>query len=256
MGSDSQTWILLRGLAREKGHWGDFSDKFAARFPGDEILLIDFPGSGENLALSSPTSISGILNSVRSQAIARARNQSQFKILAVSLGAMVAMEWMRQKSDDLSGCVLINSSAKNLSPVYDRLRWQVWLNFARLVSVQSAREREKGIIEVIMNNPEAIEAALPLWTKIAMERPISYKNFFNQLLAAAKFKGLETDPGVPTLILNSLGDKLVDPSCSTKLHERFNWPINRHPWAGHDLPWDDPEWVLNHVQEWNKSMNA
>jgi hypothetical protein len=49
---------------------------------------------------------------------------------------------------------------------------------------------------------------------------------------------------------------LVDPSCSSQLHNRFNWPINRHPWAGHDISWDDSQWVLNHVQEWNKSMKV
>jgi pimeloyl-ACP methyl ester carboxylesterase len=249
--SDSHTWILLRGLAREKGHWGNFLEKFAAAHPGDEILPIDLPGTGDHLAQNSPTTINGIFNFVRSEAVSRARNQSQFKILAVSLGAMVAMEWMRCKSDDLACCVLINTSSKSLSPFYHRLRWQVWRDFVKLVSVQVARERERGIIEVIMNSPEAREAALPQWTKVATERPMSYKNFFNQLLAASRFEGLTIDPEVPTLILSSLGDRLVDPSCSSQLHDRFNWPIRRHPWAGHDLPWDDPKWVLDRIQEWN-----
>jgi pimeloyl-ACP methyl ester carboxylesterase len=162
----------------------------------------------------------------------------------------VAMEWVRQKSDDLAAVVLSNTSSKG-SPFYHRLRWQVWRDFARLISVQAVRERERGIIDVIMNNPEAREMALPLWTKVAVERPMSYKNFFNQLLAASRFEGINIDPGVPTLILNSLGDRMVDPSCSTNLHERFNWPIRRHPWGGHDLPWDDPQWVLDRIQEWN-----
>lgn len=245
------TWILLRGLGREKGHWGNFINKFAERRPEDEVLAIDLPGTGEHVELKSPASIKGVFNFVRSEAVSRTRNQGQFKILGLSLGAMVAMEWMEQRSEDLAACVLINTSAKNLSPFYNRARWQVWRDFALLISVQSARERERQIIEIIMNNPEAREAALPLWTKIALERPISYKNFFNQVVAAASFPGLTRDPGVPTLILNGLGDRLVDPSCSTKLHERFNWPICRHPWAGHDLPWDDPEWVLDRIQEWN-----
>jgi pimeloyl-ACP methyl ester carboxylesterase len=247
----SSTWILLRGLARERGHWGDFTDKFAAKFPGDEVLAIDLPGTGDHLNEPSPTTIEGIFNHVRSEAVSRAKNQNQFKLVALSLGGMVAMEWLNKKSDDLAGVVLINTSSKDLSPFYNRLRWQVWRDFARLVSVQAAREREKGIIDVIMNKPEAREAALPLWTKIAVDRPISYKNFFNQLLAAGRFDALNNSTSVPTLLLNSLGDRLVDPSCSSKLHERFNWPIKRHPWAGHDLPWDDAEWVLERIQEWN-----
>jgi pimeloyl-ACP methyl ester carboxylesterase len=249
--SSSRTWIFLRGLAREKAHWGDFLNQFAARFPGEEILAIDLPGTGEHLHTASPATIEGIFNHVRSEAIVRASEGARFKIFALSLGGMVAMEWMRKRPEDIEKCILINTSSSDLSPFYNRLRWQVWRDFLRLVSVQAAREREKGIIDVIMNSAEAREKALPEWAKIAVERPISYKNFFNQLLAASRFGGLTVDTEVPVLLLNSLGDRLVDPSCSTRLHEKFNWPIKRHPWGGHDLPWDDANWVLDRIQEWN-----
>ena len=249
--SSARTWIMLRGLAREVGHWGDFLERFQSRFPQDEVLAIDLPGTGAHLAIPSPTTIEGIFNFVRAEAIAKAKNENDFNVVALSLWGMVATEWLRKKSDDLARVVLINTSSRDLSPFYHRLRWQVWTDFLRLVSVQAAREREKGIIDVLMNNAEAREVALAQWTKIAVERPISYKNFFNQLLAASRFEGLTSDPGIPVLLLSSLGDRLVDPSCSTKLHERFNWPIRRHPWAGHDLPWDDPQWVLDRIQEWN-----
>jgi pimeloyl-[acyl-carrier protein] methyl ester esterase len=244
------TWILLRGLAREKGHWGSFVEQFAASFPDDEVLAIDLPGFGEHREDRSPMQMSGIFDQVRGEAIARVRKQGKFKLLTVSLGAMVAMEWLKQKSEELSACVLINSSSRALSPVYQRLRWQVWPQFVRLLAMQNVRDRERAIIELLMNNPEAREQAFPQWTKIANEHPVSYVNFLNQLLAAANFKGLdqlESGAGVPTLILSGLGDRFVDPSCSTRLHERFHWPIHRHPWAGHDLPWDDPQWVIEKV---------
>jgi pimeloyl-ACP methyl ester carboxylesterase len=251
-GMDSpQTWVLLRGLAREKAHWGDFLEKFQARFPGDEVLAIDLPGSGEHLKINSPTTITGIFNQVRAEVVSRASHAAHFNLVALSLGGMVAMEWIKQKPEELKSCVLINTSSKDLSPFYNRLRWQVWRDFVRLVSMQAAREREKGIIDVIMNSAEARETALPEWTKIAVERPISYKNFFNQLLAASRFEGIKDKGEIPVLILNSLGDRMVDPSCSTRLHEQFHWPIKRHPWGGHDLPWDDPNWVLDRIQEWN-----
>jgi pimeloyl-ACP methyl ester carboxylesterase len=251
MAEAGYTWILLRGLAREKGHWGNFFDRFKSAHSPDEVLAIDLPGSGEHLAQASPATINGIFNCVRAEAVSRARHQTQFKLVALSLGGMVAMEWMREKSDDLAGVVLINTSSRNLSPFYNRLRWQIWRDVVRLISVQAARERERGIIDVIMNNAEARELALPQWTKVAVERPMSYKNFFNQLVAASRFEGLAQEPKLPTLILSSLGDRLVDPSCSTQLHEKYNWPIHRHPWAGHDLPWDDPQWVLDRIGEWN-----
>jgi pimeloyl-[acyl-carrier protein] methyl ester esterase len=249
----SHTWILLRGLAREKGHWGPFLEQFKQSVPGDDVIAIDLPGTGEYRDVSSPKTITGIFNFVRSQAISMARNQSQFKIVAVSMGGMIAMEWMRQRSEDLSLCVLINSSSK-VSAFYNRLRWQVWREFARVLTLQAAKERERSVIEMLINSSEAKELALPLWTKIATERPISYINFFNQLLAAASFKGLEHPGPVPTLILSGLGDKFTDPSCSSVLSERLGWPIERHAWGGHDLPWDDGPWVIEKIRAFNQSL--
>lgn len=245
-------WILLRGLAREQGHWGHFVDQFKNTFPKDDVLPVDLPGTGEFLHERSPKSIGEIFTFVRAKAIERARSQSQFKIVALSLGGMVAMEWMNQRPEDLAGVVLINTSSKPLSPAYHRLRWQVWSKFAKVLATQSAKERERQIIEVIMNSEEARAKALPQWAKLAIERPISYLNFSSQLLAAALFEGLVRPVDVPVLILNGLGDRMVDPSCSTVLHEKWGWPIERHPWAGHDLPWDDPEWTLGKISAWNK----
>lgn len=253
----SSTWILIRGLAREQGHWGAFRDQFAASLPkGDDVLAIDLPGTGEHYQESSPMTMSSIFNHVRGEAIARTREQNQFKILAVSMGAMVAMEWLKQKPQDLSGCVLINSSSRSLSPAYRRLRWQIWGDFVKLAGEQNLRERERGILDLLLNNPEARAEALPLWAKIATERPVSYPNFFRQLTASATFGGLEKAPDVPTLLLNGLGDRFVDPSCSTQLHERYGWPIFRHPWAGHDTTWDDPQWVIDKIKLWATSANA
>ncbi len=253
---ESSTWILLRGLGREKGHWGPFMEQFKKTVPGDEILAIDLPGMGEHRELTSPQTIEGIFNFVRAEAVAKARRQGQFKILATSLGGMVALEWMRQKSDDLAKVALINTSVHSLSPFYYRLRWQVWKDILRLATVQGVREREKGIIELLMNSAEARDAALSVWTKIAMDHPVSYISFFNQILAASRFSLSLKDCPVPVLLLNGLGDRLVDPSCSTSLHEKWGWPIVRHPWGGHDLVWDDAPWVINKVAEWNRLPNA
>jgi len=245
-------WVLLRGLAREHEHWGPFVDQFRQTFPKDDVLTIDLPGTGEFLEQRSPTSMTDIFTFVRAHAIERARSQSQFKIVAISLGGMVAMEWMNRRPEDLAGCVLINTSAKPLSPLYHRLRWQVWSRFAKVLATQSAKERERQVIDLLMNNEEARAKALPLWTKLAIERPTSYLNFSNQMVAAVRFGGLKHAVDLPVLLLSALGDRFVDPSCSTALHEKWGWPVERHPWAGHDLPWDDAKWVLEKINAWNK----
>ena len=248
-----RTWILLRGLGREQGHWGPFSDIFASNFPDDEVLMIDLPGAGEFRDLTSPRDMNGIFQFVRAQAIERTKAQAQFCLVSISLGAMVALEWLKQRPDDLSGCVLINSSSKAVSPIFHRLRWQVWRKFLSLITITSPREREKAIIELVINSEAARERALPLWYRLAVERPIRYINFTNQLLAASRFKTLPAHPDVPMLILCGLGDRFVDPSCSILMHEKMKWPVEKHPWGGHDLTWDDPQWVTQKIRSWSEA---
>ena len=253
MKSKSRSWILLRGLAREKGHWGPFADMFTAKFPEDEVLLLDLPGAGEFRDINSPRDMNGIFNFVRARAIERTKAQAQFTLVTISLGSMVAMEWLRQRPDDLSGCVMINSSSKAVSPIFHRLRWQVWRRFLSLVAITSPREREKAIIELVINSEAAREKALPLWYRLAVEHPIRYINFTNQLLAASRYKDLPEKSSMPVLILCGLGDRFVDPSCSILMHEKMNWPIEKHPWGGHDLTWDDPEWVTQKIRLWSEA---
>ncbi len=247
--SPGATWILLRGLARERAHWGSFPAEFAARFPNDEVLCVDLPGAGEFANMTCPTDVTSIWAAVRAAAVEKARTQAPFKIVALSLGAMVAIEWMRQKPTDLAGCVLINTSLRSTSRFYHRLRWQVWGDFLKLVSASNAREREKMLIDVLINDENKRALALPLWTKIAQERPVSYLNMANQLMAAVRFQGMESAPAVPVTLLCGLGDRMVDPSCTLDLARKWNCPVHTHPWAGHDLPWDVPEWLLDQVQQ-------
>ena len=247
----SRTWVVLRGLAREKGHWGPFADQLSARFSNDEVLFIDLPGAGEFRDVACPRSMAEIFQFVRAQAIERARAQSHFTLLTISLGGMVALEWLRQRPEDLSGAIMINTSSSQLSPFYHRLRWQIWPKFLKAAANQVPREREKQLTEFLINSSAARERAVPLWTRLAVDRPLRYPNFLNQIYAAARFKDLPGQDGkVPVLLLSGLGDRLVDPSCSRQLHEHFGWPLKVHAWGGHDLTWDDPEWVLKQIDEW------
>jgi hypothetical protein len=46
-----------------------------------------------------------------------------------------------------------------------------------------------------------------------------------------------------------MGDQMVNPECSQQLAEHWNLPLYTHPSAGHDVFIDDPQWVLQIVQE-------
>jgi pimeloyl-ACP methyl ester carboxylesterase len=247
MSLERPAWLMLRGLARESGHWGGFVERFTAAFPKDEILWLDLPGAGDCRDVPSPTNMTGIFQFVRGQAIEKS-NARTFRLLALSLGGMVALEWLRQKPEEIESCILINTSSAKVSPFYNRLRWQVWTSFLRLLTEQSIRERERGILDLLLNKDEVREQALPLWTRLATERPMSYLNFARQLQAAATVRDLPQAPQENVLLLSSLGDRFVDPSCSTDLQKYLSCSIERHPWAGHDLPWDDPEWIIERAK--------
>ncbi|MGB1477517.1 MAG: alpha/beta fold hydrolase, partial [Marinobacter salsuginis] len=52
------------------------------------------------------------------------------------------------------------------------------------------------------------------------------------------------------LLLASRGDRIVHWRCSAALEERWQWTMKLHPDAGHDLPLDDPEWIIQQLRNW------
>ena len=44
--------------------------------------------------------------------------------------------------------------------------------------------------------------------------------------------------------------RLVNPVCSTQLAQYWQASHHSHPWAGHDLPHDDGQWVCERVSGW------
>ena len=73
-----------------------------------------------------------------------------------------------------------------------------------------------------------------------------------QLVAASHYRIKEKVP-VPTLLIVGLGDRLVNPQCSEDIHDKFGYPIVRHPWGGHDLTVDDGPWVAEEIKKWVSS---
>ena len=60
-----------------------------------------------------------------------------------------------------------------------------------------------------------------------------------------RFHAPEQAPPVPLLLLAGAGDRLVDPACSRRLARTWQVPLLEHAQAGHDLPLDDPDWVAH-----------
>ena len=262
-----QSWILLRGLARESAHWGDFVPLLQSTFPDAQITLLDLPGTGCFHREASPRTIKAITDSVRRHALDHGLLQQPVTILALSLGAMVAWEWMRSYPEDICGATLMNTSFADLSPFYQRLRWQSYRDFVALTMMRDVHNRESGILQLISNRRyiarDSVYAAsqsgtgsaqdeqiIQAWEKIQDERPMSLKNSFRQIIAAATYQPGDIKPEQPVLLLNGLGDRLVAPVCSEAIHKKWNLELRSHPWAGHDLTLDDGEWVALQLKDW------
>lgn len=245
-----QNWLLLRGLSREAAHWGDFVGLLQARFPLAQISTLDLPGTGQRYLETSPCTVAEITESVRRQTLEKGLLNHPLTLVGLSLGGMVAWEWMLRYPQDIAGAVLINTSQANLSPFYQRLRWQSYPNFFKLMLRPSRFERELLILQWVVNRREEDEELASSWEAIQAQRPVSLCNTIRQLTAAARYRPREQRPAVPVLLLNSRGDRLVAPACSEAMHKKWQLALDTHPWAGHDLPLDDGEWVTYRLSTW------
>jgi pimeloyl-ACP methyl ester carboxylesterase len=245
-----RNWILLRGLARESTHWGAFVPLLQSTFPDTQVTLLDLPGTGFFHRETSPRTIKAITDRVRRHALDHGFLEQPVTILALSLGAMVAWDWMRSYPEDICGATLINTSFADLSPFYQRLRWQSYKDFIALAMTRDVHNRESGILQLVSNRRDQDEQIAQAWEKIQDERPMSPKNNFRQIIAAATYQPGDIKPKPPVLLLNGQGDRLVAPVCSEAIHKKWNLELRRHLWAGHDLTLDDGAWVALQLKDW------
>jgi pimeloyl-ACP methyl ester carboxylesterase len=255
-----QHWFLVRGLARESAHWGEFPEKFRQSLPRVQVHCLDLPGSGKRNQEKSPWRLKQIADSVRSEfhktlAEKNIPDSAPKFLLAISLGGMVATHWLSRAPNDFQGAVLVNASLRGFSPLLHRLSPKGYRRLLAAIMAQDPMERERWILELTSQARSWTEADLRervLWSK---KHPFTYENFLRQLVAAATDFPPSAKPECPILVLNSLGDELVHPDCSMDIHRRWQVPIKRHAWAGHDLPLDDPQWTIEAIRAWMLENN-
>lgn len=244
------TWVLLRGLTRESRHWGEFAQTLGQALPDAKVVALDLPGSGHLHHMKSPWSIEEISAQCRKDLLAQGLRPPYY-LLALSLGAMVAVAWASRHPDELLGCVLINTSLRPFSPFYRRLRPA---NYPTLLALSllgpTAPAREAAILRMTSWHVRSRADVLAQWRRIARESPVSRINALRQLTAAARYRAPREKPPLPLLILASTADALVDPRCSRQLASCWKCEVLEHPSAGHDLPLDDGPWVASQVRRW------
>ncbi|MCU0926202.1 MAG: alpha/beta hydrolase [Hydrogenophaga sp.] len=243
----TSTWVLLRGLTREAAHWGDFPAVMQRAMPGAQLHLLDLPGNGARHQERSPTSVDAMVADVRQQLVRRGIG-TPVHVLALSLGAMVAAHWAHSAPHELAGVVLVSTSLRPFSPLHHRLQLPNWPQVLRLVLGRPSPEvAERLIWRMTSQRPAVDEAALAQWITARRLHPVSAGNALRQLVAAARYRAPAHAPGVPLLLLAGAQDTLVDPRCSIALAHAWGVPLRMHPWAGHDLPLDDPAWLVDQL---------
>lgn len=244
-----QPWVLLRGLTRESRHWGGFPAALETAL-GAQAHCLDLPGNGGLNHLRSPASVAAMADWCHGE-LRRRGIERPCRVLAMSLGAMVTVAWAQRHPGDLDRAVLVNTSLKPFNPVFQRLRPANYLLLLRLMALpHSAAGIERAILGMTARHPPEPSALLLEWTRLRVENPVSRQNALRQLLAAARYRAPMTPPLDKLLLLASARDGLVDPQCSRRLAAAWSAPLIEHPDAGHDLPLDDPRWVVEQVAAW------
>lgn len=254
MGAETD-WIFLRGLVREAAHWDDFPARFESAIPGSRTYLIDLPGTGTHWRQASPTTMPEIMEAARREALGLAAGRP-FYLLSISLGSMVALEWAGCHPAELAGAVLINTSLRGLSPLHQRLSCACWPLLCRILASADVAQRERLILELTSALQHPPPGLVETRVAIHQRHPVRLGNVFRQLWAAARHCPSTDKPPIPLLLLNSLGDRMVDPGCTQAIAQRWDMRPVTHPWAGHDLPLDDADWVLAEVAAWLRKPSA
>ncbi|PIE41295.1 MAG: alpha/beta hydrolase [Gammaproteobacteria bacterium] len=243
----ADTWILLRGLVREQRHWESFPELLRKQNPGKSIITVDVAGNGERFAETSPASINGLMESVRSR-LQETQLPPPYNLIAISMGAMIGLEWLTEHPEETHKAVLMNTSLRAFNPFYQRLQPQSYSVIAKGLFSRQVYNREKSILDITANLYNNRAELAEKWAGYYQQHPISKANAIRQLTAAARYKAPRHAPHQQVLVLNGAKDRLVSPECSLNLARNWQLPLRQHPQAGHDLTLDAGDWVAQQIQ--------
>ena len=235
-------WLLLRGLFRESGHWRHFADALQRSFPASQIITPDLAGAGRRYLEPSPLRVREAVLDLREQYISHRASSRPFIGLGISLGGALLLNWSHIFPKDFAAQIVINISDRRFS-IHQRFSPSAFRSVASLWFEKDLGKREAtiyGLTSSTQLNPKEVcyRAAL------ARKHPISRANLIRQLLMARSLR-VPDKCLISTHIVVSEKDSLCQHVCGEVLAERLASPLYRHKEAGHDLPWDDPKWLLN-----------
>ena len=170
------SWILLRGLTREVRHWGDFPAQLARHTGTHDFVALDTPGNGEFFSLPAPDTVREMVEFLRQQTRAR-KLPPPYKLLAMSLGGMVAADWAQHCPGEVSQLVLINTIMRPHGSLTQRLRLVNWPQLALLAARWNDADFVERTVHRLTCNAKALRAQdLDAWRRIRQSAPVSAAN--------------------------------------------------------------------------------
>lgn len=234
---------------READHWGEFKEQLESSPGVKRVLCLDLPGVGtENGRIFFPQ-IKQAVEDLRSRYKNHEHDKDEeWSILGISLGSMIAMQWVYDYPNDFKKIVVINGSSREF-PIWKRLTPMSIATVLQAFFEKDIAKREKKIIDMTSNLRKNDLKLIDSWIKIAQKNDFSKMTAINQLAAAAQF-ALPKKIKIPMLVLTSRADRMVSYECSKAIAAKYKAPIKIHPTAGHDIPVDDPSWVVEQISDW------
>ncbi|MFG1483896.1 alpha/beta hydrolase [Halobacteriovorax sp. HFRX-2_2] len=242
-------WLLLRGLARDSRHWYEFPEYVEKMKGTQKVFAIDYLGVGSKNEEKSPLKISDYVEDMRDEWLKlKEENEGPWSVIGISMGGMMALDWCERHADDFEHAVLLNTSTSDSGKIYHRMSIEAMRTFSKLVFNKDHRERERKALSLTVKMKELSDDLLDAYAAYFEERPLNRVNFVRQLIAASHYR-LPKKIKADILLLAGKQDKLANYKCSVEISKRLGATLELHEQAGHDLPIDDPEWIIKKIEE-------
>jgi len=238
-------WMLLRGLTRGNGHWGNFPDLL--KNAGVDVELMEIPGNGTTCKEKTPLAVAEVIASIKSRS-RFCQDGLPFHLCGISLGGMVALAWAEAFPKDLNSVAAINTSLCQYSVFFRRLMPSNYLKIASAIFDSQPMSREQKILKTVCNHPEHSNSYVQQFAEFSEKHPVTLENLFRQLLLANRIS-IKSPLTVPLKIIVSKSDRLVHSSCSLQIAKNLGVKPLIHADAGHDLPLEAPEWLRQSLLE-------
>lgn len=237
--------VLIRGLVRSRFHWHEFPGLLLRQNTISDVVLPELAGNGERFNETTPFGIRAMMEDIRQHSRRLLPEPTPPVVLvAISMGGMIATEWARCYPQEVQEIHLINTSFGALSPPWQRIRPAALLPLLR--HFHTIPQRERTIAQHTLSTP-IDSARLQQWIEFANRYPISLSNTLTQILSASRYRGMKVPPIKHAVVYASRNDHLVSSRCSERIAQTWQVPAKYHDHAGHDLPLDDPEWLVQQI---------